>query len=54
MAAFKVLKDCKDKKANHLYKKDETVEATVKDINDFERRLKKAGYELPFFERLDK
>ncbi|EII2116480.1 hypothetical protein [Staphylococcus pseudintermedius] len=53
MATFEVLKDCRDKKAKHLYRKDEKIEATVKAINDFERRLKKAGYELPFFKRID-
>ncbi|EJO7119106.1 hypothetical protein NRV34_002371 [Staphylococcus pseudintermedius] len=41
MATFEVLKDCRDKKAKHLYRKDEKIEATVKAINEFERRLKK-------------
>ena len=52
MAKFKVLSDCKDKRTDRLYKQNEEVEATVKEINDFEKRLEKAGHETPFFERL--
>lgn len=53
MAKFKVLADCKDKKTDRSYKQNEEVDATVKEINDFEKRLEKAGHETPFFERLD-
>ncbi|MEB7433345.1 hypothetical protein [Staphylococcus pasteuri] len=53
MATFKVLADCNDKKTNKSYKQNEEVEATVKEINDFEKRLEKAGHGTPFFERLD-
>jgi len=29
------------------------VEEKVKVVDDFEKRLKKKGYELPFFERVE-
>ena len=31
----------------------DVVEEKVKVVDDFEKRLKKKGYELPFFERVD-
>ncbi|WP_181897864.1 hypothetical protein [Staphylococcus felis] len=54
MAEFRVIKDCRDKKTNKFYEKDKEITATVKEINDFEKRLEKAGHQLPFFKRLDK
>ncbi|GGA93201.1 hypothetical protein [Staphylococcus muscae] len=54
MAKFKVLKTNRDKATRELFKKDETITKSVKYINEHERKLKEAGYELPFFERLDK
>ncbi|UXS21174.1 hypothetical protein [Staphylococcus delphini] len=54
MASFKVIKSCRDKKTNKHYEKDQKITATLKEVNDFEKRLEKAGYELPFFKRLDK
>lgn len=53
MAKFKVLKDAINLKSDKEYRKDEVVEEKVKDINDFEKRLKNKGYELPFFERIE-
>lgn len=53
MATFKVLKDCHNKKNDKNFKKNEKIEATIKEINEFETRLEKAGFETPFFERTD-
>ncbi|WP_182477692.1 hypothetical protein [Staphylococcus simulans] len=52
MAKFKVIKDCKNKEDGQLFNAETEVNKTVKYIGDFEKRLKKAGYKLPFFERL--
>lgn len=54
MAKFEVVKACRDKKSKTLYEKGQEITSTVKEINDFEKRLEKAGYELPFFKRVDK
>ncbi|BAE05075.1 MULTISPECIES: hypothetical protein [Bacilli] len=53
MVQYKVLKDAKDLKTGKEYRKDEVVEEKVKVVNDFEKRLKKKGYKLPFFERVE-
>lgn len=53
MAKFRVLKDAIDIKTDKEYRKNEVVEEKVKDINDFEKRLKNKGYELPFFKRIE-
>ncbi|GGG87700.1 hypothetical protein GCM10007342_07220 [Staphylococcus pragensis] len=53
MAQYKVLKDAIDLKTDKEYRQDEIIEEKVKTINDFEKRLKAKGYELPFFERLE-
>ena len=50
MVQYKVLKDANDLKTGKEYRKDEVVEEKVKVVDDFEKRLKKKGYELPFFE----
>ncbi|WP_182469355.1 hypothetical protein [Staphylococcus devriesei] len=52
MVKFKVLKDAINLKTDKEYRKDEVVDEKVKEIDDFEKRLKDKGYELPFFERL--
>lgn len=54
MAEFKVLKSCKNKEDDKLFKKDEKINETVKYVQDFEKRLEDAGYKLPFFKRTDK
>ncbi|MFR6532012.1 MULTISPECIES: hypothetical protein [unclassified Staphylococcus] len=54
MAEFKVLKSCKNKEDDKYFKKNETVNETVKYVKEFEDRLEKAGYQLPFFKRKDK
>ena len=53
MAQFKVLKDCNNKKDGAEFKANTTVDKSIKYINDFESRLDKAGFDLPFFERLE-
>lgn len=53
MAKFRVLKDAINLKTDKEYSKNEVVEEKVKDINDFEKRLKNKGYELPFFKRIE-
>ena len=53
MVQYKVLKDANDLKTGKEYLKDEIVEEKVKVVDDFEKRLKKKGYELPFFERVE-
>lgn len=54
MAKFKALLDCRDEKNNKSYEQAKTYNVTVKEIEDFEKRLEKKGYELPFFERIKK
>ena len=53
MVQYKVLKDANDLKTGKEYRKDEVVEEKVKVVDDFEKRLKKKVYELPFFERVE-
>ncbi|MGX0126243.1 hypothetical protein [Staphylococcus hominis] len=53
MVQYKVLKDANDLKTGKEYHKNEVVEEKVKVVDDFEKRLKKKGYELPFFERFE-
>lgn len=53
MVQYKVLKDANDLKTGKEYHKDEVVEEKIKVVDDFEKRLKKKGYELPFFERVE-
>lgn len=53
MVQYKVFKDANDLKTGKEYRKDEVVEEKVKVVDDFEKRLKKKGYELPFFERVE-
>ena len=54
MAEYEVLKDCHNKKTDVVYQTGQKLDSTVKEINEFEKRLEKARYDLPFFKRLDK
>ena len=54
MVKYKVLKASKDKQTNELFEENSIIDKPVKYINEHEKKLEQAGYELPFFERLDK
>lgn len=54
MVKYKVLKDAIDNKTDKAYATGDIVDEPVRVIDDFEKRLKAKGYELPFFERLHK
>lgn len=54
MVKYKVLKDAIDKKTDKDYATGDIVDEPIRVINDFEKRLKAKGYELPFFERVNK
>ncbi|MCO4332657.1 hypothetical protein [Staphylococcus hyicus] len=54
MARYEVLKSSKDKETNEVFHQGTTIDKTIKYINEHESKLEKAGYELPFFKRLEK
>ncbi|UXV34490.1 hypothetical protein MUA90_10725 [Staphylococcus sp. IVB6181] len=54
MARYEVLKSSKDKETNEVFHQGTTIDKTIKYINEHESKLEKAGYELPFFKRVDK
>lgn len=54
MVQYKVLKDAIDNNTDKAYAAGDIIDEPVRVIDDFEKRLKAKGYELPFFKRVNK